>query len=249
MITSTYNISLRHFHFIYSDSDLIILTSCRLSGQESAVLYGIDPYNRALRFSAFILSALVGTFLWMLLAYKYKIINYSLIAGFCLFLVGTVGLATATPGAGRATIAYAALAGFGFASPISCLFTVVQLCVDPIYIGQVSGLLVSIRSLGGCLGPSISVSTACLPSRLLFFNLRIAFQGAIFNNKIATALPEKVAAAALAAGLPATSLPQFIISLAAGDAATLESIPGVTPQIIAVGAQAMKEAFAFAYRL
>jgi hypothetical protein len=158
-------------------SDLITLTFCRISGQESAVLFGLDPYNRALRFSAFILSALVGTFLWMMLAYKYKVINHQLIAGFCLFLAGTVGLATATPGAGDATIAYAALAGFGFASPISCLFTVVQLCVDPIHIGQVSGLLVSIRSLGGCLGPSIAVSTACLYLRIPFAQLTRRLSG------------------------------------------------------------------------
>lgn len=91
------------------------------------------------------------------LAYKYRILNEQLVAGFTLFLIATIGMATVTPDSGKLVILWAVLAGIGFASPISVLFSVTQLSVDPALIGQATGLVVSMRSFGGSIGPSIAV--------------------------------------------------------------------------------------------
>lgn len=140
--------------------------------------------------------------------------------------------------------AWAAIAGFGFASPIACLFTVIQLAVDPRYIAQVSGLLVAVRGTGGAVGPAIAVRSLPSPTT----SLRLIAQAAVFNDKIAAKLPTYIAQAGLAAGLPPTSLAPFVGGLATGNITLAASAPGVTPEMLAAGGQAALEAFADSFR-
>lgn len=58
-----------------------------------------------------------------------------------------------------------------------------------------------------------------------------------------------MAKAALAAGLPAASLPDFIAALAQGDAAKLVDVAGVSPLIIQQGVTALKHAYADSLRV
>ena len=64
---------------------------------------------------------------------------------------------------------------------------------------------------------------------------------------VTTELSRQIPAALVAAGLPASSVADFMTSMAAGGA-TLSTIEGVTPEIMAQGAQAYRWAYSDAYK-
>ena len=102
---------------------------------------------------------------------------------------------------------------------------------DPIHIGLVIGSIGSFRSVGGALAQAVYTT--------------------ILNNKLTTEIPSHVSAAALAAGLPITSLPALFKALTTGTAAAFETIPGVNLQIIgavkAAEVQAYVQSFEYVY--
>ncbi|KAK7191532.1 hypothetical protein DPSP01_011049 [Paraphaeosphaeria sporulosa] len=93
-------------------------------------------------------------------------------------------------------------------------------------IGLATGVLGSIRAIGGAVAQTVYVS--------------------ILNNKIATYLPEFVAPAATNAGLPASSLPQLFAGITAGN---FTAVPGITPEIIAVTGAATQKAYIESFRI
>jgi hypothetical protein len=104
------------------------------------------------------------------------------------------------------------------------VFAGVTLLWEPQDIGLATGVLGSIRALGGAVAQSVYVS--------------------IFTNELTSNLPKYVAPAAQAAGLPASSLPALFAGISTGN---FTAVPGITPAITAVvGAQtihAYKDAF------
>ena len=76
-----------------------------------------------------------------------------------------------------------------------------------------------------------------------------AIYAAAFNTRLEKYIPNYVGTAALRAGLPKTSLREFIEALAGNEVAALQRIPGVTPAIIQAGVAAMKQAFADGFRV
>jgi hypothetical protein len=91
------------------------------------------------------------------------------------------------------------------------VFAGVTLLWEPQDIGLATGVLGSIRALGGAVAQSIYVS--------------------IFTNKLTSNLPAYVAPAAQAAGLPASSLPALFAGIATGN---FTAVPGINAQITAV---------------
>nr|MDZ8059929.1 hypothetical protein [Nostoc sp. EkiNYC01] len=72
---------------------------------------------------------------------------------------------------------------------------------------------------------------------------------AVFSDRLKKKLPSFVAAAALKAGLPPSSLKAFIAALVDNDQAALLHIQGVTPGIIGAGVAAFKRAYADSFRV
>ncbi|KAI1613098.1 fungal trichothecene efflux pump [Exophiala viscosa] len=70
---------------------------------------------------------------------------------------------------------------------------------------------------------------------------------AILDNKLPTEILAKVPAAALAAGLPKSSLTALLTATATGTAAALKAVPGMTTEIQAVVTNALLDARASAY--
>jgi len=70
----------------------------------------------------------------------------------------------------------------------------------------------------------------------------------IFNSKIKTALPAQLSTAAINAGLPASSLSRLILAFTSGNAGAFKSIPGVTPDVIAVLTAGSRQAYADSFR-
>lgn len=109
-----------------------------------------------------------------------------LIVGWMLVLIGTIILATIGSSGGKTSIGALLLCGVGFATPLALLFAVAQLATPHHLFGLATGQLVAPRALGQLVGVNVLL--------------------AVFQVKVATMLPAEVSAAALKAGLPATSL-------------------------------------------
>jgi len=68
----------------------------------------------------------------------------------------------------------------------------------------------------------------------------------VFVNKLNTNLPAYVAPAVTSAGLPESSLPAFFAAITTGD---FSSVPGVTDQVLAAFAPALKTAYAQSFKI
>jgi MFS family permease len=95
----------------------------------------------------------------------------------------------------------------------------VTLLWEPQDIGLATGILGSIRGLGGAVAQ--------------------ALYAAVYSNKLTTFMPQYVSPAATGAGLPAESLPALFAGLTAGD---FSSVPGVNDEVAAAVAAAVKVA-------
>ena len=71
---------------------------------------------------------------------------------------------------------------------------------------------------------------------------------AILSSRLTETIPNQVPAALIQAGLPASSVADFLTALTSGSAQAMEAIRGISPSIIAAGTAAYKEASSDAYR-
>ena len=128
-------------------------------------------------------------------------------------------------------IACAFLTGIGIGWVETLVVLVAQVGKDPINIGLVIGSIGSFRSVGGALAQAVYIT--------------------ILTNKLTTEIPSHVVAAALAAGLPTTSLPALFEALTAGTAAAFKAVPGINLQVIgaveAAEVQAYVQSFKYVY--
>ncbi len=145
------------------------------------------------------------------------------------FTGGLIGLATIQPGQSLRAIAFSCLVGIGFGAPLILVVTGVQLSTPHKLIATATACTTSSRAVAGA--------------------VFLAIYASAFNTRLRNYLPKYIAKAALAAGMPKASLPTFIEALSKSDAAALAKIPGVTPKVIAQGAQALQQAFADSLRI
>ncbi|KAB5515524.1 major facilitator superfamily domain-containing protein [Coniochaeta sp. 2T2.1] len=119
------------------------------------------------------------------------------------------------------------LMGFGLGMTLITLITAAQLSIPVELVSVATGLIISVRSLGGTIG--------------------IAIYNAVFISAMKK-LPGNVAYAAMAAGLPPSSIEQFVTNLAGQNSTDLVTVPGVTPEIISAGAGALLDTYATGFR-
>jgi hypothetical protein len=102
----------------------------------------------------------------------------------------------------------------------------VTLVVEPQDIGLATGVLGSIRALGGAVAQALYVS--------------------VFVNKLNENIPTYVVPAVTKAGLPSSSLSAFFAAVTSGD---FSKVPGVTPAVLAALGPAMKLAYSQSFRI
>lgn len=158
-----------------------------------------------------------------------RTIRVPLFTGFVLFTAGIVGLATIEPGDSLNALAFAALAGIGFGAPLILVISGVQLSTPHHLIATATAVTTSSRAVAA------TVFTA--------------IYAAAFSTRIGDKIPSYVPAAAIAAGLPATSVEEYMQALTTNDSAALGQVPGISPSIIAAGVAALKQAFADSVRV
>lgn len=83
--------------------------------------------------------------------------------------------------------------------------------------------------------------------RFLISSISATVYSVILSSRLAQTIPAQVIPAVVNAGLPASSAADFIAAFSIGSSA-FAAIPNITPNIIAVGTVAYKEANASAYR-
>lgn len=145
----------------------------------------------------------------------------------CLMTAFVTALVSLSADRWAATISLGLLActAVGYLENIS--FPGVTLLWEPQDIGLTTGVLGSIRGLGGAVAQALYSS--------------------IYGGKLAGYLPELVAPAAAAAGVPAESIPALLRSVAAGE--DLSSVPGMTPEAAQAVGRAVVEANVRAFRM
>ena len=126
-------------------------------------------------------------------------------------------------------IVFDGLAGLGFGSPLILIIAAVQLSTPHHLIATATAVITSSRA--------VAASTFT------------AIYGAVLTQKTTAKLPEYVAKAAIEGGLPTTSVHSFVAAILSKDTASLPSIPGVTPAIIAAGIAAVNHALADSFRI
>lgn len=159
---------------------------------------------------------------------KRRTIRAPLIVGFVIWTAGMAGLATLQPTHSVNQIAFDILCGVGFGAPLILLISGTQLSVPHHLIATATAVLTSSRAVAA------SVFTA--------------IYSAAVGSSMSTKLPAYVAQAAVAAGLPEASVPQFVPSLIGKDAAALEKI-GAAPAVMAAAEKAVLQASADSFRL
>ncbi|CRK15078.1 hypothetical protein BN1723_010508 [Verticillium longisporum] len=144
------------------------------------------------------------------------------IAGFCISYVPKIKYQCII----AATISLAFMTSMVAISPDRWAVTIATgtiVCVD---IGLATGILGSIRGLGGAIAQ--------------------ALYGSVLNNELGKKLPELVVPAATQAGLPETSLTALFAAIAAGD---LSAVPGITNEVIAAVGAATRVAYTESFKM
>ncbi|KAK5043501.1 hypothetical protein LTR84_011943 [Exophiala bonariae] len=196
---------------------------------EVSLFYTTNPLSVGLHYSitffAFLSSALAaGVYCW-----KTKSLRLPTCFAFGLILVFNILVATANKNTAVRNIwAYPLFLGAGLGIALTALMVAAQFSTPAEHIAIASGLMISVRSLGGTIG--------------------LAIYNAIFNDSLSRNLASKIAAATLPLGLPDTSLGPFIGALAANNITALGEITRGNTTIIGAGASALLDAYAVAFR-
>lgn len=160
---------------------------------------------------------------------KTRSIRVPLVTGFLLFTSGIVGFATIQPGQSTRACIFSGLAGIGFGAPLILIIAGIQLATPYALIATGTSLAISCRAVAS------SVFTAIYTAAL--------------SERLEPKIISYVSNAAVSNGLPASSVKAFVGALASGDKSALGQIPGVTPELVAAGVAALKQAFADSIRV
>lgn len=139
-----------------------------------------------------------------------------------------VCMATAKLSSSTAMWIFAIIPGIGNGFGIVCIVTAAQLSAPPALIALTTGLIIGVRSLGG--------------------SIALPIYNAVLDSKLAQNIPAEIAARVLPLGLPATSLASFIEALSSQEQQALESVPGVTAEIIEAGVLGLKTAYLHSFK-
>lgn len=189
---------------------------------EVSVLYETDALLVNTRYTISLFALIFSAILSGIYCSATRRIRWITVAAFVIFTAFFAAMAKADRSTDHAVWGYGVLLGFGLGMTLTALVTVAQLSTPPELISIASGLIISVRSLGGTIG--------------------IAIYTALFNDQL-NRIGDNVAAAVLPKGLSPDALPQFIGALSAHNQTALMAVPGVTPEIIGAGATALVDTF------
>ncbi|OBU00219.2 hypothetical protein VE01_01673 [Pseudogymnoascus verrucosus] len=192
-------------------------------------LFETDAFLLTAREQPFWVAAGLSTIPYGYVSTKLRNIKGPLFVGFLLMTAGIVGLATVEPSHSTNAVIFSGLAGVGFGAPLILIISGVQLSTPHHLIATATAVTTSFRAVAA------TVFTAIYAAAL--------------SNRLASYIPSYIAAAARSAGLPTSSITEFVGALASGNATGVAHVPGVNPLIVAAGTAALKQASADGIRV
>lgn len=207
---------------------LVFFTCNNYFAFEVSTLYETDILIVGVRYSLCFIAFAISTCITGVYCSRMKSVRVPAVFAFTLFLAYCITMATATVNSSKAVWGYPILFGTGLGICLNALMTTAQLGTPPELIATASGLMISVRSLGGSVG--------------------LALYNAIFTHTLSTNLASKVPAAVLPLGLPPSSIGLFIIDMTSGQQDALSNIPGISGRIIQAGSDAVLDSFSVAFR-
>jgi hypothetical protein len=159
------------------------------------------------------------------------IVETPLVATFGVMLIAAICYANIKPSWDIPQIAFTVMAGIGCAGPLTLLVACVQFTAPHAFLSTATGLAFSARAIGGAFGTAVIY--------------------AVINSRIASHYASDVGSAAVAAGLPQSSVAALLKAMKGATATTAksQSVPGANPEIMRAAWDASYWSYARAYRL
>jgi hypothetical protein len=146
-------------------------------------------------------------------------------------LVASICYACIKPSWDVPQIVFTVLTGIGCAGPLTLLVACVQFTAPHAYLSTATGLAFSARAIGGAFGTAVIY--------------------AVINSRIASHYASDVSSAAIAAGLPQSSVAALLKSMKGATATTAkgQGVTGANAEIMRAAWQASYSSYTKAYRL
>lgn len=205
-----------------------LLAANNYFGFQVTILYRKDLWQTSLTYTITWYSYIVFAILTGFYCSRTKSIRTPVMVAFSSFTLFFILMATTNLHSSKAVWGYCIFLGLGLGVALNALVVVAQLSTPKHLISTTTGLLIATRALGAAVG-------------LTIFD-------AVFNSTLKTNLVPKITEAALATGLPKSSLNQFIVALTTGDVAKIEATTGISPSILEASTLALKEAYNIGFR-
>lgn len=126
-----------------------------------------------------------------------------------------------------AQIGFNILLGVGISGSLALIVATIQFTAPHSHLSTATGLAFSGRAIGGAFGSAV--------------------ENAIIQGSLYPRWTQKVSQAALAAGLPASSVPSLLQALQQGHESVVDNVPGANATIVASAQTASQGAYAHAY--
>ncbi|KAH7073994.1 major facilitator superfamily domain-containing protein [Paraphoma chrysanthemicola] len=157
---------------------------------------------------------------------KFKDLKTPLTFTYGVMLIASICYACIRPTWNVPQLVFGVMVGIGCAGPLTLLVACVQFTAPHAFLSTATGLAFSARAIGGAFGTAVIY--------------------AIINGRIASHYASDVSSAAIAAGLPQSSIGALLESMAG---ATTATVPGANADIMKAAWDASHWSYARAYRL
>ncbi|CAO2648673.1 Nn.00g079400.m01.CDS01 [Neocucurbitaria sp. VM-36] len=164
-------------------------------------------------------------------ATKFKDLKTPLVVTYGIMLIGSICYACIRPNWSTPQVIFTVLTGIGCAGPLTLLVACVQFTAPHAFLSTATGLAFSARAIGGAFGTAVIY--------------------AIVNSRVASNLAGDVGSAAVAAGLPQSSVAALLKSMKGSTAtkARGQGVPGANEEIMRAAWNASYWSYTRAYRL
>lgn len=210
------------------DEGLAFFTANSYLVLETQLYHNRGPLAGSYPYLVLICAAVAAVSLMGFLSTRFRTVKIPAIVGIGLLLVFNSCMATLKPTHSIARMmGFAAIGGAGDGVILPAILTVSQLSTPPELISLTSAMIMTLRSVGGTVGPVVN--------------------SALYSNALSRNLFPKVSAAVLAMGFPKRSLDAFVAALIQNDYDSMHAL-GATDEMIAAASASMVDAYSIAFR-
>ena len=189
--------------------------------------YEHDALLIGLRYAIVLLAAMTGAIVTGFYCAQSRRVRWYTVFAYALFVAFFIAMATTNRTTDKPTWGYAVMLGLSLGMTLTTLISAAQLSTPPELIAVASGLIISVRSIGA--------------------TIAIAIYNALFTDQMSN-LPNNIANAVIPKGLSPDVLPGFIGGLSTHNQTLLGSLPGITPEIIQAGSDALLDTYVIGFR-